>query len=40
VGYDPGPYVGTPDRSFSAQRGLHYPQPPAGSVPDNVGFPE
>lgn len=40
VGYDPGPHVARPDRSFSAQRGLHYPQPPSGSVPDNVGFPE
>ncbi len=40
TGYDPGPFVGKPDRSFSAQRGLHYPQPPSGTVPDNVGFPE
>ena len=40
VGYDPGLYVGKPDRSFSAQRGLHYPPPPAGTVADNVGFPE
>lgn len=40
VGYDPGPYVPKPDRSFSAQRGMHYPQPPSGVVPDNVGFPE
>ncbi|XDZ64442.1 sulfatase-like hydrolase/transferase [Alphaproteobacteria bacterium LSUCC0226] len=40
IGYDPGPYAPKVDRSFSAQRGLHYPQPPAGSVPDEVGFPE
>lgn len=40
AGHDPGPYVGKPDRSFSAQRGLHYPQPPAGEVPDHVGFPD
>ena len=39
-GYDPGPCTARPDRSFSAQRGLQYPQPPAGGVPDNVGFPE
>jgi arylsulfatase len=40
VGHDPGPYRPKPDRSFSAQRGMHYPQPPSGTVPDNVGFPE
>lgn len=40
VGHDPGPYRPKPDRSFSAQRGMHYPQPPSGSVADNVGFPE
>ena len=40
VGYDPGPYEPKPDRTWSAQRGLHYPQPPAGSVPDSVGFPD
>lgn len=40
VGYDPGPFKAKPDRSFSARRGLHYPQPPSGTVPDNVGFPE
>ena len=39
-GYDPGPCAARPDRSFSAQRGLQYPQPPARSVPDNIGFPE
>ena len=40
VGYDPGPYEPKPDRTWSAQRGLHYPQPPSGSVPDSVGFPD
>jgi len=39
-GYDPGPYEPKPDRSFSAQRGMHYPQPPAGTIADDVGFPE
>ncbi len=39
TGYDPGPFVRRPDRTFSAQRGLHYPQPPAGPVADDVGFP-
>ncbi len=40
VGYDSGPYQARPDRTLSAQRGLHYPQPPAGVVPDSVGFPQ
>jgi arylsulfatase A-like enzyme len=40
VGYDPGPYRSKPDRSFSAQRGMHYPPPPSGTVADDVGFPE
>ena len=40
VGYDPGAFVDKPDRSFSAQRGLHYPAPPQGDVPDWVGFPQ
>ena len=40
VGFDPGPWTAKPDRSFSAQRGLHYPQPPSGTIPNNVGFPE
>lgn len=40
AGFDPGPYTPKPDRQFSAQRGLHYPQPPAGDVPDWVGFPD
>ena len=40
VGYDPGEFFAKPDRSFSSQRGLHYPQPPQGDVPDWVGFPD
>ncbi len=40
VGYDPGPYVPKADRSFSAQRGLHYPQPPAGDSNPTAGFPD
>lgn len=39
-GYDPGPYVGKPDRTLSAQRGLHYPQPPQGDSDPAAGFPE
>ncbi len=39
VGYDPGPYTPKPDRSFTAQRGLHFPPPPPGTVADGVGFP-
>jgi arylsulfatase A-like enzyme len=39
IGYDPGPYLATPDRFFTAQRGLHYPPPPSGAVADSVGFP-
>lgn len=40
IGYDPGPYVPKPDRSFSAQRGLHYPQPPQGDSNPTAGFPD
>lgn len=40
IGYEPGPYVPKPDRTFSAQRGLHYPQPPQGPSPEKIGFPE
>lgn len=40
VGFEPGKFEVKPDRSFNAQRGLHYPQPPSGTVPDNVGFPD
>ena len=40
IGYDPGPFVAKPDRTLSAQRGLHYPQPPQGDSDPNAGFPE
>lgn len=40
VGYDPGPYRPHPDRTLSAQRGLQFPPPVAGTVPDSVGFPQ
>ncbi|MCB2056076.1 MAG: sulfatase-like hydrolase/transferase, partial [Geminicoccaceae bacterium] len=39
VGYDPGPFEARPDRSFSGQRGLHYPEPPAAAQDKVVGFP-
>ena len=39
VGYDPGLYRAKPDRTFSAQRGVQYPQPPEGAVADDIGFP-
>ena len=39
VGHNPGPYVPKIDRSFSAQRGLHYPQPPAGQCARRGRFP-
>ena len=39
VGFDPGPYVKKADRSFSGQRGIHYPQPPALDPDKSVGFP-
>jgi hypothetical protein len=32
--------VGKPDRTLSAQRGLHFPQPPQGDSDPNAGFPE
>ena len=40
VGYDPGPYVPRPDRSWSGQRGLHFPAPPAIAADKMVGFPQ
>lgn len=40
VGYDPGPYVVRPDRTWSGQRGLHFPQPPALAQDRMVGFPQ
>jgi arylsulfatase len=40
IGYSPGPYVPKPDRTLSAQRGLHYPQPPPGDSNPTAGFPD
>jgi hypothetical protein len=39
-GYDPGPYVVRPDRSWSGQRGVHFPQPPPLAQDRMVGFPQ
>lgn len=40
VGFDPGPFAAKPDRGFSGQRGLHYPQPPQEGQDMMVGFPQ
>jgi arylsulfatase len=40
VGYDPGPYVPHPDRTWSGQRGLHFPAPPQLAQDRMVGFPQ
>ena len=40
VGHDPGPYVPKPDRSWSGQRGIHFPQPPQLAPDKMVGFPQ
>jgi arylsulfatase A-like enzyme len=40
VGYDPGPYQPKPDRSWSGQRGLHFPAPPQLAPDRMVGFPQ
>ena len=40
IGYDPGSYVPHPDRSWSGQRGLHYPPPPQLAQDKMVGFPQ
>ena len=40
VGYDPGPYVARPDCTWSGQRGLHFPSPPALAPDQMVGFPQ
>ncbi len=39
AGFDPGLYVKKADRSFSGQRGIHYPEPPALDPDKSVGFP-
>ncbi len=40
LGHDPGPYVARPDRSWSGQRGLHFPAPPQLAQDRMVGFPQ
>ncbi len=40
TGHQPGPYVVRPDRSWSGQRGVHYPQPPQLAQDRMVGFPQ
>jgi len=40
VGYDPGAYTPRPDRSWSGQRGLHFPSPPPLAPDRMVGFPQ
>ena len=39
VGFDPGPYVPMPDRSWGGQRGIHFPPPPNLAQDKMVGFP-
>lgn len=39
VGFDPGPYVPRPDRSWGGQRGVHFPAPPHLAQDQMVGFP-
>ncbi|MEZ5846692.1 MAG: sulfatase-like hydrolase/transferase [Geminicoccaceae bacterium] len=40
VGFDPGAYTAPPDRSFSGQRGIHFPEPPQAAQDKMVGFPQ
>jgi arylsulfatase len=40
VGYEPGPYLPHPDRTWSGQRGLHFPAPPQIAPDRMVGFPQ
>ena len=40
VGHDPGAFVARPDRSWSGQRGLHFPAPPQLAADQMVGFPQ
>ena len=40
IGYDPGPYRPKPDRSWSGQRGVHFPAPPQLAPDRMVGFPQ
>ena len=38
-GFTPPPFEAKPDRSFSGQRGLHFPEPPKEAQDQSVGFP-
>ena len=40
VGYEPGSYRPHPDRSWSGQRGIHFPAPPTLAPDKMVGFPQ
>ena len=40
VGFEPPPFEAKPDRSFSGQRGVHYPEPPQTAQEKSVGFPQ
>jgi arylsulfatase len=40
VGYEPGPYRPGPDRSWSGQRGIHFPPPPQIAPDKSVGSPQ
>ncbi|MEZ5835589.1 MAG: sulfatase-like hydrolase/transferase [Geminicoccaceae bacterium] len=40
AGFDPGPLAVRPDRSFSGQRGIHFPEPPQAAQDAMVGFPQ
>ena len=40
IGFDPGPYVVRPDRTWSGQRGLHFPSPPTIAQDKMIGFPQ
>ncbi len=40
VGFEVPPFEAKPDRSFSGQRGIHYPEPPEAAKGKSVGFPQ
>ena len=40
IGYTPPPFEAKPDRSFSGQRGIHFPEPPSDAQDQMVGFPQ
>jgi len=39
-GFTPPPFEAMPDRNFSGQRGLHFPEPPKEAQDKMVGFPQ